>query len=75
MRNIQSRKCSIPIFIQTFCWQVPGQKGKHHSPEVILLEYLLVQFEYASSIHLTAVRMQCESKDTGPRAGRTASSW
>ena len=54
MRNMQSKKHSIPIFIQTFCWHVPGQKGKHHSPEVILSEYSLMQPEYASSAHLTA---------------------
>lgn len=54
MRNIQCKKRRIPIFIQTFCWLIPGQKGKHDSPKVTLSEYLLMQFEYASSIHLTA---------------------
>ena len=61
MRNAQCKKHRIPIFIQTFCWLVPGQKGKHHSPKVTLSEYLLMQFEYASSIHLTA-KAECSLK-------------
>lgn len=61
MRNIQCKKHRIPIFIQTFCWLVPGQKGKHHSPKVTLSEYLLMQFEYASAIHLTA-KSECSLK-------------
>lgn len=61
MRNIQCKKHRISIFIQTFCWLVPGQKGKHHSPKVTLSEYLLMQFEYASAIHLTA-KSECSLK-------------
>ena len=61
MRNIQCKQHRIPIFIQTFCWLVPGQKGKHHSPKVTLSEYLLMQFEYGSSIHLTA-KSECSLK-------------
>ena len=61
MRNIQCKQHRIPIFIQTFCWLVPGQKGKHRSPKVTLSEYLLMQFEYGSSIHLTA-KSECSLK-------------